>query len=411
MISKEKMFIVAGNVDDSIKSVTPVYDISIYPNFLAFKDYIDTTPIVLSTIVISENELPFTSTNMATLLDVLATPFLKLTGTCIYLISETTSKDAVQSFLDDNGIVNIVFYQGDLSSRYIADVVSGSARIADESETEVITYRMRASEYAMEQNIKRYESDDDNYVTDEEALSGIPDMPEPEIEIPSVDVLSSTYYVVGKPSIERTLFTFIEAQYLALTGKTLIVESDAWYHRLTDMCLKSDVDFYFIDIVDFNTNPIKIISDIKACTSHLIIIGCKERIVYNYDFTFDLLLSNLVGYVDYFIKECGFSQTPYGSYYNVVCADTVPDVLECCNSLMYDVDEEKVTMIGVRCNNKSEINISSSEMSDIVRVVLEKENLRAEVVEADGINLRGEEIVYDVFSIISRGNERQGGRL
>lgn len=408
MISKERMFIVAGNIDDSIKSVTPVYDISIFSNFLLFEDYINTTPIVLGSIVISERELPFTSSNMARLLDLLSAPFLKLTGSCIYLIGEDTSKDAVSSFLEDNGIETIVFYQGDLSSRFISDIVSGAGRIADEAETEVITYRMRASEYAVAQNIKKYESDDNTYETDEERLSEIPAIEEPIIQVPSVDIMSNTYYVVGKLSMERTLFTFIEAQYLSLSGKTLIVESDVQYHRLTDMALKSSVEFEFIDIEDFNVNPTKIIQDIKASSARLIIIGCKNRIMFDYDFVFDILSSNLMGYVDFFIKECDFTQTPYGSYYNIVCADTVPDVLECCNSLVYDVDEEKVVMIGVRTNSKNECNITSTEMTEIVRIVLEKNNLIAEVVEANGINLRGEGIVYDVFSIISRGNERQG---
>lgn len=408
MISKERMFIVAGNIDDSIKSVTPVYDISIFSNFLLFEDYINTTPIVLGSIVISERELPFTSSNMARLLDLLSAPFLKLTGSCIYLISEKTSKDAVSSFLEDNGIETIIFYQGDLSSRFISDIVSGAGRIADEAETEVITYRMRASEYAVAQNIKKYESDDNTYETDEERLSEIPAIEEPIIQVPSVDIMSNTYYVVGKLSMERTLFTFIEAQYLSLSGKTLIVESDVQYHRLTDMALKSSVEFEFIDIEDFNVNPTKIIQDIKASSARLIIIGCKNRIMFDYDFVFDILSSNLMGYVDFFIKECDFTQTPYGSYYNIVCADTVPDVLECCNSLVYDVDEEKVVMIGVRTNSKNECNITSTEMTEIVRIVLEKNNLIAEVVEANGINLRGEGIVYDVFSIISRGNERQG---
>lgn len=408
MISKERMFIVAGNIDDSIKSVTPVYDISIFSNFLLFEDYINTTPIVLGSIVISERELPFTSSNMARLLDLLSAPFLKLTGSCIYLIGEDTSKDAVSSFLEDNGIETIIFYQGDLSSRFISDIVSGAGRIADEAETEVITYRMRASEYAVAQNIKKYESDDNTYETDEERLSEIPAIEEPIIQVPSVDIMSNTYYVVGKLSMERTLFTFIEAQYLSLSGKTLIVESDVQYHRLTDMALKSSVEFEFIDIEDFNVNPTKIIQDIKASSARLIIIGCKNRIMFDYDFVFDILSSNLMGYVDFFIKECDFTQTPYGSYYNIVCADTVPDVLECCNSLVYDVDEEKVVMIGVRTNSKNECNITSTEMTEIVRIVLEKNNLIAEVVEANGINLRGEGIVYDVFSIISRGNERQG---
>lgn len=408
MISKERMFIVAGNIDDSIKSITPVYDISIFPNFLEFENYINTTPIVLDSIVISENELPFTSSNMARLLDVLSAPFLKLTGSCIYLIGEDTSKDAVSSFLDDVDDKNIIFYQGDLSSRFISDIVSGAGRIADEAETEVILYRMRASEYAVAQNIKKYESDSDKYETDEDKLAEIPDIEEPIIQVPTIDILSNTYYVVGKQSMERTLFTFIEAQYLALSGKTLIVESDVQYHRLTDMVLKSSVEFEFIDIEEFNVNPTKIIQDIKGSSAKLIVMGCKNRIMYSYDFVFDILISNLTGYVDFFIKECDFTQTPYGSYYNIVCADTVPDVIECCNSLVYDVDETKVTMVGVRTNKKTDVNITSTEMTEIVRILLEKNNLLAEVVEADGINLRGEEIVYDVFSIISRGNERQG---
>lgn len=407
-IAKDKMFVVAGNIDDSIKSITPVYDISIYPNFLLFEDYINSTPVRLGSIVISERELPFTSTNMARLLDILSAPFLKITGPCIYLISNETSKDAVSSFLEDNGIESIVYYQGDLSSRFISDIISGAARVADEAETEVITYRMRASEYAVSQNIKKYETDEEPYETDEELLSKIPSMEPPEVQIPSVDVQSNTYYFVGKRSLERTLFAFIGAQYLALSGKTILIESDVQFHRLTDIAMRSSTEFEYLDLVDFNTNPTKTIQDIKASNARLIILGTTERIVYDYDFVFDIISSNLLGYIDFFVKECDFTQTPYGSYYSIICADTVPDILECCDSIVYDVDEEKVTMIGVRTNAKSECNVSSSEMTDICRVVLDKTKLVAQVVEANGINLRGEDIVYDVFSVIGRGNERQG---
>ena len=408
MIAKDKMFIVAGNIDDSIKSISAVYDISIFPNFIAFEEYINTTPIVLGCIIISERELPFTSTNMARILDLLSAPFLKLTGNCIYLIGEDTSKEVVSSFFEDNEITTIIAYQGDLSQRFIGEIVSGAARIADESETEVITYRMRATEYAVAQNIKKYESDDDGYLTDEEALSEIPDIPEPELQIPSVDILTNIYYVVGKQSLERTLFTWIEAQYLSLNGKVLIIESDVMYHRLTDMALKTDTQFEMIDISEFMVNPTAVLNSIKTSTARLIILGCKQRTYYDYDFTFDIIVSNLIGWVDYFIKECDYSQTPYGQFYNIVCPDTVPDILECVNSLAYDVDEEKVVMVGVRTADKTAVNVSSSEMTDIVQSLLEKSRLRAEVVEAKGINLKGDEVVYDVFSIISRGNERQG---
>ena len=408
MIAKEKMFIVASNIDDSIKSATPIYDITIFPHFLAFKEFIETTPIVLGCIVISERELPFTNTNMAMLLDLLSAPFLRITGQCIYLIGKGTPKDVVASFFDENQVTTIISYQGDLSSKFITDIVSGAARLSDETETEVITYRMRASDYALSQNIKKYQTDEEGYITDEEFLSVIPTMEEPEVQVPSVDILTSIYYVVGKQSLERTLFTFIEAQYLSLTGKALIMESDVKYHRLTDMAMKSSVDFEYIDIEDLCCNPSAVVSQIKNSVTKLIIIGCKTRYNYDYDFLMDILISNLTGWVDYFIKECDFSQTPYGQAYNIVCADTVPDIIECCNSLVYNVDDKNVVMIGVRTSNKTELNCSSKEMTDICRVVLDKPDMRAEVVEANGINLKGDSVIYDIFGIISRGNERQG---
>ena len=407
-MQKEKMFVVASNIDDSIKSLTPVYDISIFPTFLQLEELINTTPLKVGTIVISERELPFSNVNMAKLLDMLSAYFLKLTGNCIYLISEETPKQIVVDFLEDNKITNIMIYQGDLSLRFISDIITGAARISDEAETEIVTYRYRASEYAAMQNIKKYQSDDDLYTTDEEQLTDIPPIDEPLIQVPATEITSSTYYVVGKRSMERTLFAFIEAQYLSLTGKTVILESDIEYHRLLDMVSRSGLAVENIDIRDFLTMPLKTIQRIKNSNYMLITITSIDRLEYDYNFIFDILESNLTGWVDYFVKECDFSQTPYGSYYNIVCADTVPDVLECCNSIAYDIDENKVIFIGLRTSNETEVNITSSELTDIIRTVLDKDTLPGQVFVIDGITLKGGELVYDIFSIIARGNQRQG---
>lgn len=411
MIAKEKMFLVASNVDDSIKSATPVYDITIFSDWLKFEQYINVTPIVLGSIIVSSRDLQFTSTNMQKLLDCLRAPFLKLTGPCIYLIDNDTPMSTVKKFLDDAEISNVVIYQGDLSANYISSIVSGAGREADESETEVVTYRMRASEYTMAQNIKKYESDMDDYETDEDLLSEVPDLPEPMMGTPTIDVLTNIYYVVGKCSIERSLFAYIEAQYLSLTGKTVIMESDVNYHTLTDMALKSQVTYDYIAVEDFVNNPSDVITRIKGSLSKLIVLGCTKRIIYDYDFIMGILMSTLNGFVDFFVKECNFDQTPYSCNYNIVCGDTVPDVLECVDSLKYDVDENKVIFVGVRTRELGEINISSTEMTDLVRVLLEKEKLQAQVVYAGGVNLKGEEVAYDVFGIIGRGNERQGRGL
>ena len=407
MIEKEKLFVVAGNIDDSIKSVTPIYDIEIFPTFVGFEEYINKTPITLGMIVISEKELPFTSSNMVRLFDVLEAPFLTLTGQCLYLINQDTQKETVNKFIKHNEIDNIICYQGDLSSKYIADIITGAARTADERETEIITYRVRAADYAMEQNIKKYESDDAHYETDEEELAEVPDEPEPEQRIPSIDIVTSCYYVVGSRSVERTLFAFIEAQYLALNGKTLIIESDVDYHTLTDMATKSKASYEIIDMQEVIDSISSVIARIKNSGSKLIIIGCVNRLHYDYDFIYDLFVSNLAGFVDYFVKECDFEQTPYGSYYNIICGATVPEVLECVSKLKYDVDEDKVLFVGMKTRELGPCNITSSEMTDIVQLLLGKAQLLAQVVSAKGIDLKGDGIAYDVLSLIGRGNERQ----
>lgn len=408
MSSRDKLILVAGNVDDSIKSITPVYDITIYPTFLKFEEFINGTPIVIDSIIILERELQFTSANMARILSLLAEPFLKLTGKLVYLISPETSAKAVQSFIDENDIKNFVFYQGDLNSQFIANVISGVVRDADEEETEIVTYRVRATEYAVSQGVKKYESDKGDYITDEEELMDIPDLPEPQTQIPDINILSNTYYFVGEPSYERTLLSFIVAQYLSLNGKTLIVESDVEYHRLSDMVLRANVKYEFYYIDKFFENPTNVLNEIKMSNANLIVLGIEERYKYDYIFLFDLLWNNLQGYINYFIKECDFREAPYSQAYNIVCANTVPDVIKCCQQLMYDIDENNVNIISVRTNRKNECNLTSTETAEMFKAMLDKDYINAQVVELTGLCLKGDESIYDIFSIIGRGNERQG---
>lgn len=406
MINKENMFIIASNVDDSIKGITPIYDITVVPTFLEFEEFIDSTPMKIGTIIISAKELQFTSVNMERLINTLNKDFLKLTGKCLYLIDESMNKDVISNYLDEASARRVLCYQGDLSMSFISDIVDGTGRESDESEVEIVTYRMRASEYVQNQQIKKYETDEDKYETDEDSLTGIPTVEEPKTIIPSVDITTTCYYVVGANSIERSLFSFLEAQYLALSGKVIFMESDVTYHTLTDIVTKSNVDYEYYDVEEFKVNCYGTLDKIKMSQSRIIFVGSKRRTKYDYDFMYDILLSNLDKNIDYFIKECDFDQTPYGEYYNIVCEDTVPKVIECINSLCYDVDPKYASFIGVRTRDLSPININSSEMTDLVRILLQKENLVAEVVSAYGINLKGDNFVYDLFSYIGRGNPR-----
>lgn len=405
-MSKEKMYIVASNVDDSIKAVSSVYEIFIVPTFVEFEKFIEGTPISIDTIIVSANDLPFTSTNMSRLINLVNSRFLKLRKNCIYLVDFDTDLNVVREFLDDIKDI-IVCYQGDLSMQFISDIVDGTGRDSDETETEVATYRMRAKDYVESQNIKKYQTDENRYPTDEDLLSDVPPVEEPRIVLPDVNVTTNVYYVVGKNSIERSLFTFLEAQYLSLIGKVVFMESDLQYHTLSDMVTKSGVSIDFYELLDFKMNPSGVLERIKMSQERLIFIGCKNRMDMDYNFVYDVILSNLEDFVDYFVKECDFDQAPYGSFYNIVCGDTVPEVLECVNSLKYDIDPECVSFVGLRTRDIAPVNIYSQEMASIIQVLMHNDKVKAEVISAYGVRMRKEGFIYDLSSIIGGGNPRQ----
>lgn len=405
MISKDKLFIVASNLDESIKQQTVVFDVTLFKTFVDLEKYINNTPCVVNTIVVSEADLSFNNVNMSRLINMLSSPFLKLEGKFVYLISEETNKDDVDGFIESNEIDRWKIYQGDLSVRFITSIVSGEGRDTEIPEVEIYTYRMRASEYVKYKQQERYEDNQKPYYTDEDILSGIPDVDIPEEVIPSMDLKHKVYYVVGEYGLERTVFSFVLAQYLSLSEKTLIMESDVAFHTLSDMATKSGVKCKFIKIEDLYENPRKVINTIRETTAKLIVIIAVERIKYDYDFLLNLVISNTSGFVLNYIKECDYNDVPYGRTYTIVCRNTVPDVLRCVSSLRYDVSPLDAIFVGMQINEIGDVSITSSEMQAIVNTLLGKDNLTAQVVRAKGVKLKGEGIIYDVLSLVGRGNE------
>lgn len=407
MILKDKMFVIAENIDDSIKSQTAVYDIRLFKSFVDFEKYVDITSIVLDTIIVTTNELPFTATNMARFLNVLKSPLLQVKGNIVYLIDRNCSYKDVMQFVEGNQLNNWAVYQGDLTVKFITDIVTGEGRQSAEGQTELVTYRIRASEYIKQQNLKKYDNSSNEtyrYATDEELLEGIPNEEEPESINPTIDIGTQINYIVGN-GLERTIMVFLLAQYFTLAGKTIIVERDWEYHTLTDMVAKSGVACELITIDEMLEDVNHVINKIKSTHEKLVVIGSKQRKKYNYNFIMDLLESNLKSSVSNIIRECDYSETPYGRNYTIVTQNTMPSVLKSCNSLSHDIDIHRVTFVGVQLGDLGPMNLSSKEMGAVIDTVLSKNGVPAQVVRVKGILLKGEDVVYDMLSILNRGNK------
>lgn len=405
MISKDKLFIVASNLDDSIKAQTVVFDVTLFKTFVDLEKYINSTPCVVNTIVISETDLEFNNVNMSRLITMLSSPFLKLENKFVYLISEQTNKDDVDGFIETNEIDRWKVYQGDLSPRFITAIVTGEGRDTEIPEIEVHTYRMRAKDYVEYKQREQYEDNQRTYYTDEDLLSGIPDVEVPEDVVPSLDFKHKTYYIVGEQSLERTIFSFVLAQYLSLETKTLILESDVEYHTLSDIVTKSGVKCKLVKVEDLYRDCKSTINKIRETTARLIVVVATERVKFDYDFLFNLIISNTVGFVTNFVKECDFNDTPYGRSYTIVCRNTIPDILKCVSSLRYDVNPLNTVFVGMQINDIGSVNVTSAEMQAVINSLLGKDDLTAQVVKAKGVKLKGDGIIYDVLSLVGRGNE------
>lgn len=404
----DRLFIIAPNVDDSLKRFCPSYDIQIFSDFTAFEQYVETTPDIVHSVILTDTVLQFTGSNMQRLMNAIQSPFLTVKSRTIYLYGNNTSAKAVKQWTDSLDGFPISTYQGVIDDQFIIGIVNGKLRDADEEKVEEVTYRYRRSEYVEDQKIQKYETDNNqHYKTDEEELAGIPDVEEPEFYTAGSKEYMVEYPIVGLPSMARSVVAFIEAQYLSLSAKTIVIESDSQYHRLTDIVLKSGIEYDMYTINDLINNVGKTINEIKTSKTNLIVIGCTNKIEYSYTFVRTLLADVLKGFVQYFVYECDFKDTPYNANYAVVFDDTMPDVLKTVENLLYPVDIEKNVFVGVRYNNWQPYYLTTQELEDVLCNVLTKRELVAQTITINGSTLKKENSIYDLLSIIGRGNRRQ----
>ena len=403
MVRKDKMFIVSETIDDSIKSQVSIYDITIFKSFIDLQSYVNKVPVKVTNIVITSNELPFTNANLQMLISLIKAPFLTLDGKVLYLIDKSYNVDIVKSFLSRIELDSIAVYQNDLSTRFMLDIISGEGRDTIESQNYMVTYRIRADEYIKFKNRVKYDDVDNKYQTDEDDLSGIPDIDEPEDMNASRAPLGKIEYIVGMNSQERTLMAFLVAQYYALSGKTLMIDKDSEYHRLLDMVLKSGIECCIVKIEDIQRDIRKAITRIRTAPERLIIIAAKRRIKYNYSFLFDLLYNNLNMDIPYFVRECNIEEAPYGQRYTMVIKNTVPDLLEALGCLKIKVRKDTM-FIGLQIGNMGPMNIVSKEMEAIIYQVLLCSDLVVQVLHAEGLTLQSGGVISDIFSYITADN-------
>lgn len=329
--------IVSNIIDEMIKDQMPDMDVMLLRTLDDLLEYTDNAPIRAEKLYISKEALAGSGirTSTQTLITLIGTAMCKIDNIIYLTDKEGNDADVIKYILNDNEIENWTIIKLDLSRESMTDYILGNTEdLESKSGLERrAVYRVRKSDYVNDR-LNNKEILNQKYESEEELLAQLQDTS--AINIPIFDYQTSckVIHVAGNQSKERTLFSYLLAQYCSYEGKTLIIESDFQYLTLTDMVARSkNIKVFAIDIQDLYEDYINVIAEIKRCPEKIVVITGSGRANRDYDFIFNLLYANLTDTLTYIIKEDNIENILAKNLYNIVMPNTTVDILKVIDKL------------------------------------------------------------------------------
>jgi hypothetical protein len=387
-----KTFVVVSTyVDSIIKEQQPDVKFLIFNTLQELSAYIETTPIRANTLYITSETLqPMVNTALNFLMGMLSNPFLSIDK--VEYITEKGSKEiiSVKYITEELGLTNWNIIPGSLTREFISGLISGTLRSDEIAPTRKAVFRQRRSDYVADR-MSNKKSLDEKYLSDEEDLADIPD--EQLIPITPMEIEESckVITIAGLPMQERTVFSFVMAQYLAHSGKTLIIEKDFEYLTLSDMAVKANITFVRVDIAELYRNAKDVFRFLRNTNERLIVVSCHQKSDYNYSFVCNLMYNNLANILSYMVVESDLHEVATSTDYIAVLPNNIVDIIK-TSELLPDNYRSNASFVGVNMRNVKEVSILNSEaMTLIVKDLLQiAEEMTVPVVNIRSLKLGGE---------------------
>lgn len=389
--------VLSSMVDSTIREYQPDVHFILFRTLEELGDYITFTPIRAEQLFLTREVLPQVNTSLNYLGELLQNPFLNVDK--VVYISEKQSRElaSVRYFIDTKELSNWEIVEGFLTREYVSGIINGTLRTDNVGTKRKAVYRVPREAYVREK-LKNKPDLNEKYISDEEDLADIPDEQPPVWVPPEVVEEGEIIHIVGEAIEERYLFAFLTAQYLSLTGKTFIMESDEDYHQLTEYVTKSGVDYLHVEIEDLLNDTVKVLTQIKRSPKSLVCVLSKARVKYSYTFLYNLIYNNLTDTFRYFIREDSFSEVPSMTSYLVVTRCTIPGILSACEKL----DPSMIayaTFVGIIMQKIEEVQVKSSEqLTMIVDDVLNAHKIPSVIFSVNSLRING----YDLGSVLRR---------
>lgn len=401
MIDKT-IVIISKLVDATIKEYHPDAEVLIFQTPQDFGAYVEQDPIRATTLFVTSDMLTNSNSTLAYLRQLVCeNEFVNIDTVLLLMEEDCPARKSAEYMIAEEELDNWEIQTGSMSRAYVTEVINGTYRNDSTRYKKKAVYRVPRSDY-VKQKLKARDTLDEPYRDDENDLAEIPDVEVPEEVITESEHTLKKYYIVGDDVDERTAFSLLTAQYLSESGKTIIVESDPEYHRLTEFVTKSGIDCYMLEIKDIYRSLTEALTSIRKTDKRLIVVGAIERTQFTYRFITDLLYYSLESDIDNFVVELPFSELPYGRNLTVVAPSTIIGMLRMCEQLDKSM-LPLVHFVGVNLNQLPEVHVNSGMvMSYVLRDIFSDNSILCPVVTVTSLRLDG--TIYDMGTVLNGGN-------
>ena len=395
----KSIIVVSSYVDSTIREYQTDVTFHLFKTLDELDSYVESSPLRAQEIFLTKEVFPNVNTSLNYFTQMLENPFLRIDK--ITYITEVDSPEiaSINYIVDQKKYKNWEVVEGHLTREYVSGIINGTLRNEMVNPKRRAVYRVPKETY-LKERLKNKESLEEEYVDDEKQLSDVPVIDFPEESINDQRNICEIYKVVGHDSDERTIFAFLTAQYLAFSGKVLILESDPDYHRLTEFVTKTPLSsLLLVEVADLLNNPVQTLSRIRQSTSKLIVVGAIQKVNYNYNFILSILYNNLLSDVRYIVQEMGFNEAPTTEHYVAVFPSTMIGILQ----LAEHIDTttiRNVSFVGMDLNTIPALLIdNSTTVATILKDVLELPEVEVQLIAVNSLKIGGDS-TYDLRSII-----------
>lgn len=396
----KSIVVLSGLVDSTLKEYQKDISFYIFKTLEELDEYVTHTPIRAETLFFTRDAIPQVNTSLNYLVNILDRVFFKVDSVIYITEPDSPELKSIDFLIKDIGMSNWEVITGALTREYVTNVINGSARDDFTNTKRKAVYRVPKDAYVRERSKQSELMEAEKYPDDDEILKEMPNEKIPVYIPPERGSTCQMYDIVGDDIIERTLFSFIIAQYLATKGKTLILERDWEFHTLGECVTKSGVKCGVFYVDDILSDPLNTIERIRDCREKLVAVLCKRKFQYNYSFVFNLLHSRLLDNFVYAVREDVFGEEPTEGKYTVVFPNTMMGVLSMCKNINMNFIRY-TKFIGVHMDTLKELRLPTTDsISAIIEDVLNTHDIQnVELVSISSL-IMGIESNYDLRSLL-----------